>query len=161
MTDDHPESDDDSRSNADADDLADAPGRREPPESGEPVDDVPVLERVPTDSDALITIDTSDATAWCPYEGTADYYEIHLAYWPDDHALELMSYRDYLQTYRDENVGHEAFAQRVYDDLVALLDPAWLRLDVAAPPRYGLETRLRHQTGPKPAPLQDDAPVEG
>ena len=42
-------------------------------------------------------------------------------------------------------------------DEVALLDPAWLRLDVEAPPRYGLETSLRHQTAPKPEPLQEAA----
>jgi NADPH-dependent 7-cyano-7-deazaguanine reductase QueF len=42
----------------------------------------------------------------------------------------------------------------VYDHLLALLDPAWLRLTVEAPPRYGLETTLRHQTGPLPDRLR-------
>lgn len=133
------------------------PGRREPGPQGETVDGVPVLHRVPTATDALVTVETSDATAWCPYEGTADYYTLRLAYWPDEYAIELMSYRDYLQTYREADVGHEEFAQAVYDDLTALLDPRWLRLDVEAPPRYGLETTLRLQTDPMPGPLQDEA----
>jgi 7-cyano-7-deazaguanine reductase len=130
-------------------------GRKSPSAEGERVDDVPVLRRAPVDSDALISIETSDATAWCPYEGTADYYTVRLAYWPDEYAVELMSLRDYFQTFRDERIGHEAFASRVYDDLLSVLDPEWLRVVVDAPPRYGLDMTLRHQTGPKPRPLQD------
>jgi 7-cyano-7-deazaguanine reductase len=130
-------------------------GRKSPSAEGERVDDVPVLRRAPVDSDALISIETSDATAWCPYEGTADYYTVRLAYWPDEYAVELMSLRDYFQTFRDERIGHEEFASRVYDDLLAVLEPEWLRVVVDAPPRYGLDVTLRHQTGPKPRLLQD------
>jgi len=135
------------------------PGRRSPSAQGETVAGVPVLRRTPVDSDALISIETSEATAWCPYEGTADYYTLRLEYWPDEYAVELMSFRDYFQTFRDEEIGHEEFAGRVYDDLLAVLDPEWLRLVVDAPPRYGLNMTLRHQTGPKPQPLQDTTPV--
>lgn len=139
----------------------DRPGRRAPTGAGEPVDDVPVLRRLPVDTDALISIDTSDTTAWCPYDGTADYYALHLEYWPDGYALELMSYREYLQTFRDDDISHEAFAKQVYEALVALLDPTWLRLEVEASPRYGLETTLRHQTAPKPQPLHATAASSG
>lgn len=132
-------------------------GRREPDAQGESVEGVPVLRRIPTATDALVAIDTTDVTAWCPYEGTADYYELALEYQPDEHALELMSYRDYLQTFREETIGHEALAKRVSDDLQALLDPRWLGLTVHAPPRYGLEMRIRHQTGPKPTELREAA----
>ncbi|WP_121821478.1 hypothetical protein [Halostella salina] len=134
-------------------------GRRSPSKDGEAVADVPVLRRVATETDGLLTIETSDATAWCPYEGTADYYEVTLEYCPDEYVVELMSYRDYMQTFRDREIGHEEFAAEVYDDLLTLLDPEWLRLTVEAPPRYGLELTLRHQTGPKPASLQDAATV--
>jgi 7-cyano-7-deazaguanine reductase len=133
-------------------------GRRTPSKDGQRVDDVPVLRRTPVDTDGVITIETSDVTAWCPYEGTADYYTLRLEYLPAAYALELMSYRDYLQTFRDEEIGHEEFAQRVYDDLVALTNPEWLRLVVEAPPRYGLNVTLRHQTGPEPRTVRDDGP---
>ena len=66
-----------------------------------------------------------------------------------------MSFRDYLQTFRDEEIGHEEYTKRVYNDLVTVLEPEWLRLVVEAPPRYGLDMTLRHQTGPKPEPIQD------
>jgi len=66
-----------------------------------------------------------------------------------------MSFRDYLQIFRDEELGHEEYAKQVYDDLVTVLEPEWLRLVVEAPPRYRLDMTLRHQTGPKPKPIQD------
>jgi 7-cyano-7-deazaguanine reductase len=138
----------------DADDESDPPGRRAVSETGETVADVPVLARTPVETDGLVEIETSDVTAWCPYEGTADYYNVRVTYVPDEYAVELMSLRDYFQTYRDTEIGHEAFAQQVYEHLLALLDPAWLRLTVEAPPRYGLETTLRHQTGPLPDRLR-------
>jgi 7-cyano-7-deazaguanine reductase len=143
----------------DSEDHADAetPGRRAPSVEGETVENVPVLARTPVETDGLVEIETSDVTAWCPYEGTADYYTVRLAYVPDAYAVELMSLRDYFQTYRDTEIGHEAFAKRVYDHLRTLLDPDWLGLVVEAPPRYGLETTIRHQTGPMPASLRDAA----
>jgi 7-cyano-7-deazaguanine reductase len=128
----------------------DAPGRRDPSAEGETVPEVPVLRRATVDTAGLISIETSDVTAWCPYEGTADYYTVRVEYVPDGYAVELMSLRDYFQTFRDEAIGHEQFAQRVFDDLRALLEPAWLGLTVEAPPRYGLETTLTHRTGPRP-----------
>lgn len=142
-----------------ADDDTPTAGRRAPSKAGETVTDIPVLERAPAETDGLISIETSDVTAWCPYEGTADYYTVQLEYWPDGYIVELMSYRDYFQTFRDEEIGHEAFAQRVYDDLLALLEPEWLRLTVEAPPRYGLNMTLTHQTGPKPRSLQETTTV--
>jgi NADPH-dependent 7-cyano-7-deazaguanine reductase QueF len=126
---------------------------------GESVEGVSVLRRTAVETDALISIETSDVTAWCPYEGTADYYTVRLEYWPDEYAVELMSLRDYFQTFREEKIGHEEFAQRVYDDLVTVLEPAWLRLVVDAPPRYGLEMTLQHQTEPKPASIRDTQPT--
>jgi 7-cyano-7-deazaguanine reductase len=142
------------------DSNSDSLGRRKSSEEGHGVADVPVLQRTPVETDGLITTDTSDVTAWCPYEGTTDYYTLHLEYWPEKYALELMSYRDYLQTFRDEEIGHEEFAQKVYDDLVALLETEWLRLNVEAPPRYGLNVILRHQTDPKPLPHLDSEATE-
>jgi len=114
--------------------------------AGEEIDDVPVLERDETSTTGTVTMRTTDVTAWCPYEGTADYYDVEITYLPRDHVVELMSLRDYFQSYREEAIGHEEFAQRVFDHLTTLLDPTWLRLVVDAPPRYGIETTIVHDT---------------
>lgn len=124
----------------------DGAGTIDPTATGERVKDVPILKRDETDTCGTITMGTSDVTAWCPYEGTADYYDVEITYRPDEYVVELMSLRDYFGHYRDEAISHEDFAQRVFDHLLALLDPVWLRLVVEAPPRYGIETTIVHDT---------------
>jgi 7-cyano-7-deazaguanine reductase len=124
----------------------DAAGTVSPTATGEGIEGVPVLERDGTDTRGTVTMETSDVTAWCPYEGTADYYDVEISYRPDGHVVELMSLRDYFGSYRDEAIAHEEFAQGVFDHLTALLDPAWLRLVVDCPPRYGIETTIVHDT---------------
>lgn len=124
----------------------DEPAIIEPTASGQEVAGVPVLERDATDTRGTVTMETSDVTAWCPYEGTADFYDVTIAYLPDGYVVELMSLRDYFASYREEAIGHEEFAQRVFDHLTTLLDPAWLRLVVDCPSRYGIETTIVHDT---------------
>jgi 7-cyano-7-deazaguanine reductase len=120
--------------------------QRDPVRHGTTVDEVPILERDESDAQSTITIETDEVTAWCPFEGTADYYEVTLEYRPDGHVVELMSLRDYFQSFREEEISHEAFTDLVFENLVTLLDPAWLRLTVEAPPRYGLETTCTRDT---------------
>lgn len=124
----------------------DASGTIDPTKAGEGIDGVPVLERDETSTAGTVTMRTSDVTAWCPYEGTADYYDVTITYRPDGYVVELMSLRDYFGSYREEAIDHEEFAQRVFDHLTTLLDPTWLRLVVDAPPRYGIETTILHDT---------------
>lgn len=124
--------------------------QREPVRHGSTVDGVDILERDQSDAQSTITIETGEMTAWCPYEGTADFYDLTISYQPDGYVIELMSLRDYFQSFRDENISHEAFTDRLFDDLETLLDPAWLRVEVEAPPRYGLETTCIQDTrGPE------------
>lgn len=119
---------------------------RDPSRAGESVDDVPILERDASEATSTITIESDEVTAWCPYEGTTDFYEVEITYRPDGFVLELMSLRDYLQSFRDEEISHEAFTDRVFEDLVTVIDPAWLRVEIEAPPRYGLETTCIRDT---------------
>lgn len=126
--------------------IEDGAGTVDPIATGESVTDVPILERDETETEDAITMRTEDVTAWWLYERTADYYGVEITYLPDEHVVELMTLRDYFQSYRDEAINHEDFAQRVLDHLTALLEPAWLRLTVEAPPRYGIETTIVHDT---------------
>lgn len=120
--------------------------QRDPVRHGSTVSDVPILERDESEARSTITIETDEVTAWCPFEGTADYYEVTLQYRPDGYVVELMSLRDYFQSFREEEISHEAFTDLVFENLITLLDPAWLRLEVEAPPRYGLETTCTRDT---------------
>jgi 7-cyano-7-deazaguanine reductase len=120
--------------------------QREPVRHGTSVDEVDILERAQSDAQSTITIETGEMTAWCPFEGTADFYDLTVSYRPDGYVIELMSLRDYFQSFRDEDISHEAFTDRLFEDLETLLDPAWLRVEVEAPPRYGLETTCHRDT---------------
>lgn len=120
--------------------------QREPVRHGSSVEEVEILERDQSDAQSTITIETGEMTAWCPFEGTADFYELTISYRPDGYVIELMSLRDYFQSFRDEDISHEAFTDRLFDDLATLLEPAWLRVEVEAPPRYGLETTCIRDT---------------
>jgi|GEM_PF-1361585 len=126
--------------------MHDSDHTRAPSRAGEGVDTVPILERDESDAASTVTIETDEVTAWCPYEGTADYYEVTVTYRPDGYVLELMSLRDYFQSFRDEEISHEAFTDRVFEDLVTVVAPDFLRLEVVAPPRYGLETTCVRDT---------------
>jgi 7-cyano-7-deazaguanine reductase len=129
----------------------------EPTAEGSAVAGVPVLERDATDTEGVVTMETSDVTAWCPYEGTADYYALTISYLPDEYVVELMSLRDYFQSYRETTISHEDFAQRVFDHLRTVLEPTWLRVVVDAPPRYGIETRIVHDTRERDALDESDS----
>ncbi|MFB6112393.1 MAG: NADPH-dependent 7-cyano-7-deazaguanine reductase [Halobacteriaceae archaeon] len=120
--------------------------RREPVRHGNAVEDVPTLERDESQTASTITIETDEVTAWCPFEGTADYYDVTIEYLPDGYVVELMSLRDYFQSFRDREISHEAFTDTVFEHLVTLLDPTWLRVTAVAPPRYGLETTCIRDT---------------
>lgn len=120
--------------------------QREPVRHGSSVSEVPILERDESDARSTISIETGEVTAWCPFEGTADYYDLTIEYRPDGYVVELMSLRDYFQSFRDEEISHEALTDRLFEDLVTVLDPAWLRVEVEAPPRYGLETTCTRDT---------------
>lgn len=120
--------------------------QREPVRHGSSVDEVEILERDESEAQSTITIETGEVTAWCPFEGTADFYDLTISYQPDGYVLELMSLREYFQSFREEDISHEAFTDRLFEDLEAVLDPAWLRVEVEAPPRYGLETTCTRDT---------------
>lgn len=88
--------------------------------------------------------------------GNGGLLRVEVSYLPDEYVVELTSLRDCFQSYRDESISHEEFAQRVFDQLVTLLEPAWLRLTVEAPSRYGIETTIGHDTrGNEPADRDD------
>lgn len=120
--------------------------QRDPVRHGSSVEEVEILERDQSEARSTITIETGEMTAWCPFEGTADFYELTISYKPDGYVVELMSLRDYFQSFRDDDISHEAFTDRLFEDLEMLLDPAWLRVEVEAPPRYGLETTCIRDT---------------
>ena len=78
--------------------------------------------------DYLIEIRLPEFTCLCPVTGQPDFAELHLAYIADRTCVELKSLKLYIWSFRDERAFHEAVTNQIADDLIAQLNPRFLRL---------------------------------
>ena len=92
--------------------------------------------------DYTIRMRLPEFTCLCPKTGQPDFATLHLAYVPDQQCVELKSLKLYLWSYRDQGGFHEAMTNRISDDLVALLDPRYLRLTAEFNVRGGIYTTI-------------------
>jgi 7-cyano-7-deazaguanine reductase len=97
------------------------------------------LETFPVgDESQEITIDCREFTCRCPVTGQPDWATIRIDYQPGDRAVETKSLKLYLETFREEGIFHEHLATRIRDDLVAALDPAFVKVTVSFNVRGGI-----------------------
>jgi 7-cyano-7-deazaguanine reductase len=93
-------------------------------------------------------------TCLCPKTGQPDFATLHLEYVPDALCIELKSLKLYIWSFRDEGAFHEAVANRIADDLAAVMEPRFLRLRAEFNVRGGIYTTVvveRRQEGWTPA----------
>jgi 7-cyano-7-deazaguanine reductase len=100
--------------------------------------------------DYVIEIVCPEFTSVCPKTGQPDFGTLTFTYTPDRKCVELKSLKLYLQSFRNEGIFYENATNRILDDLVAALQPRWLKLVAAFTPRGGITTRVtvehkRHQ----------------
>lgn len=95
------------------------------------------------DRDYWIEIETAEFTCRCPRTGQPDHARVSIRYVPGDRCVELKSLKEYLQAFRELGIFHENVANRVHDDLAALLSPRRLEVTAAFLPRGGLHTTVR------------------
>jgi 7-cyano-7-deazaguanine reductase len=95
----------------------------------------------------LISMDLPEFTCLCPRSGYPDFALVKIRYQPRDWIVELKSLKLYINGYRDQALSHEAVANRILDDLVALLDPRWMRVTADFNVRGNIKTVVRVQHG--------------
>jgi 7-cyano-7-deazaguanine reductase len=98
---------------------------------GRPAQPSKALEAFPNrspDRFYLVTLETSEFTCVCPMTGQPDFATIIVHYVPDQKIVESKSFKLYLWSFRDEGVFHEHVINQIRDDLVAALDPHWLKV---------------------------------
>jgi len=78
----------------------------------------------------------------CPKTGQPDFATLLLEYIPDQRCVELKSWKLYLWSYRDQGGFHEDLTNRILDDLVAALDPRFMRLTAEFNVRGGVYTTV-------------------
>jgi len=106
--------------------------------------------------DFHIHMEIPEFTCLCPKTGQPDFAVLYLDYIADKRCVELKSLKLYIWSFRDEGHFHEDVTNRILDDLVATLDPRFMRLTAKFYVRGGIFTNVvaeHRQPGWQPAPL--------
>src|SRR5690348_9999590 len=78
--------------------------------------------------DYVSHMEIPEFTCLCPRSGFPDFATIIIDYVPDQSVVELKSLKLYINKFRNRQISHEAAANRILDELVALLAPRWMRV---------------------------------
>jgi 7-cyano-7-deazaguanine reductase len=98
----------------------------------------------------LVDLETDEFTCVCPATGQPDFATIRVEYVPAERILESKSFKLYLWSFRNEGVFHEHVTNRILDDLVAALEPAWCRVVGAFHVRGGIRITVEASHGRRP-----------
>ncbi len=92
--------------------------------------------------DYHIKIDSPEFTCLCPKTGQPDFAEIKLDYIPDALCVELKSLKLYYWSFRDEGHFHEQVTNMITSDLVAAMNPRYLKVTAIFNVRGGVYTTV-------------------
>ena len=112
----------------------------------------PALQR-----DYTIRMTIPEFSCLCPKTGQPDFATLKLEYVPDQRCVELKSLKLYIWSFRDRGTFHEAVSNTILQDLVAALEPRFMRLTAEFNVRGGIFTTVvvehRHPGWSTPAPV--------
>jgi 7-cyano-7-deazaguanine reductase len=111
--------------------------------SAESTIDVSVLETFPYEyprKDIVVTIDTDEFTAVCPFSGLPDFATIRISYVPLRSIIELRSLKYYLFSFRNVGIYQEHLVNRILEDLVRCARPKWMKVEADYRIRGGIHT---------------------
>lgn len=114
-------------------------GRSETRPPGRP--DRATLETFPNRSrgrDYWVTLDCPEFTSICPVTGQADFAAIEIRYIPGERCVETKSLKFYLASFRSTPSFGEDVANRILEDLVAVLGPRRMHVRASFAPRGGI-----------------------
>lgn len=81
-------------------------------------------------------------TCLCPRTGQPDFAELQLEYIPDKLCIELKSLKNYIWSFRDQGVFHEAVTNHILSDLARAIEPRFMRLTADFNVRGGIYTSV-------------------
>ena len=97
------------------------------------------------DRDFVIRIDIPEFTCLCPKTGQPDFATLHLEYIADKSCVELKALKNYIWSFRNKGAFHEAVTNQILDDLVAAIDPRFMRLKAIFNVRGGIYTTVESE----------------
>jgi 7-cyano-7-deazaguanine reductase len=95
--------------------------------------------------DVEIVTETEEFTSVCPFSGLPDFARIKIVYTPKEKCIELRSLKYYLMSYRNVGIWYEHLVNRMLADLVRVVEPKSMRIEIACKPRGGLESTVTAQ----------------
>lgn len=107
-----------------------------------PNKDLETFENPNTERDYTVRITIPEFTCLCPKTGQPDFATIKLDYVPHKSCVELKSLKLYIWSFRDEGAFHEAVTNQMRDDLVAAMNPRYLRVTAEFNVRGGIYTTV-------------------
>ncbi len=99
--------------------------------------------------DYVIEIIAPEFTSVCPKTGQPDFGTITILYTPEKTCVELKSLKFYLQSFRNDGIFYENVTNRIMDDLLAVLQPRWMKLIAAFSARGGITTNVTIEHRPQ------------
>ncbi len=97
------------------------------------------LESLPYEGEGqLVTYDTEEFSAVCPFSGLPDFGRLKIRYVPDGKIVELKSLKYYIVSFRQVGIYQENATIRIYRDLWDLLAPRYLKVELSYRPRGGI-----------------------
>jgi 7-cyano-7-deazaguanine reductase len=78
--------------------------------------------------DYVTHFEIPEFTCLCPRSGFPDFATIVIDYVPDHSVVELKSLKLYINRFRNRQISHEAVTNLILDELIALLQPRWMRV---------------------------------
>ena len=89
----------------------------------------------------LITTETDEFSAVCPFSGLPDLAYVKIEYHPDGgKCVELKSLKYYFISFRNVGIYQEAVTKRIFGDLKEILDTSKLRVTTIYNTRGGFDT---------------------
>lgn len=97
------------------------------------------------DRDYRIEIVQPEFTSLCPKTGQPDFGTVTITYTPRAKCVELKSLKFYLQAFREQGIFYEHVTNAILDDLVAVMHPQWLKVQIAFNARGGITETVTAQ----------------
>lgn len=96
--------------------------------------------------DYVVKHKTSEFTSLCPKTGQPDFATIIITFSPRRTCVESKSLKLYLFAFRNYGSFMETITNKIKDDLVAAMDPKWLRVEAVFATRGGIKTSVVSET---------------
>jgi 7-cyano-7-deazaguanine reductase len=120
-----------------------------------PSKDLQVFPNPAPERDYLIRFDVPEFTCLCPLTGQPDFAHFTIEIIAGEHCVETKSLKQYFWSFRNEGAFHEKVSNTIVSDIVAAIEPRFIRLHADWFVRGGIRTYVtveHRQKGWKPQP---------